>query len=137
MLLALAVPVACIERPPAPPPRLPSSLSAWQDDIPYGEKGIQTEARARRETEDRLHSVDPAIKWNGSDVVTIANQPAARAWIEGYFRGLGWEKTGAANAPNTVAWKSDDRFFAVQFIKIYRDGDLVLVSYYAKGFARR
>lgn len=136
MILAFAALAACTERPLTPRPNLPATISAWTGDRPYGDQGVQTELRVTRATEDQLHTINPEIKWIDGDAVLLANQPAARAYLDGYFRGLGWKTTGAAKAANTTAWKSDDRFFAVQFTRIYPDADLILVSYYAKGFAR-
>jgi len=137
LIVAFSALAACTERPLTPRPSLPPAISAWTDDRPYGEKGIQTEQRVTRATEAQLQGVAPGIKTIGGDVVTLANQAAARAWLEGYFRGLEWEATGVADTPNTIGWKSDDRFFAAQFTRLYPEADLVLVSYYAKGFAPR
>lgn len=132
ILLSLAT-AACNSNVTVENPDLPPTISAWTDDRPFGQDGVNLERSVVRDTEGRLASMGPDIQQLGTDVVLGSNLPRARQFYEDFWSAKGWEAASppAGFSPDTIQiWTDRNQVFAVRYDRIYPEGDMWLVTTY-------
>ncbi|MDZ7588024.1 MAG: hypothetical protein U5J78_02250 [Parasphingorhabdus sp.] len=130
-------------------PTFPQALSAWTDDVPYGQQAAGRLARVQADALDVLRADHPAMAKIGDNVAKGENVAQISAYYDEHFASAGWQKQALDEQmppppkdmprASLTLWQRGDSAFALASAPAYTNDpdNMTLFVMFAQDMAAR